>query len=166
MSVSPAKRKPIWRIKDHPLSSYSSEIMMRHYLTHISEFLGSSFEELCELSLPYILEGKPIIEKGRWWSGNPATKKEEEIDIVVRTTEKELITCECEYVSGDIKPEVVHNLQKRTALISGDEKVSYIIFTKNKVTFDTTQFPLVHFYSLDDVILMLSNCSVTTCTRT
>ncbi len=166
LSVSPAKRKPIWRIKDHlirfwflfryPLSSYSSEIMMRNYLTHISEFLGSSFEELCELSLAYILEGKPIMEKGRWWGGNPATKKEEEIDIVVRTTEKELITCECKYVSGDIKPEVVHTLQKRTALINEDEKVSYVIFTKNKVTFDTAQFPLVHFYSLDDVILMLT----------
>ncbi len=165
LSVSPAKRKPVWRIKDsliefwylfrYPLSSYSPEIMMRHYIEHIPEFLGASFEKLCALSLPHILEGKPIIECGRWWGGNPLTKKEEEIDIVVRTMEKELITCECKYISGDLKPEVVYTLQRRTALIRIEEKVSYIIFTKNKMTLDTSLFPSVSFYDLDDVISML-----------
>lgn len=101
VSVSPAKRKPVWRIKDplirfwylfrYPLSSYPSGIMMNHYSLHITEFLGSSFEKLCALALPYILSGKPIMEEGRWWGGNPLTKKEEEIDIVVRTMDKELI---------------------------------------------------------------------------
>lgn len=166
LSISPTKRKPIWKIKDslirfwylfrYPLSSYSPSTMMRHYLLHISEFLGSSYEKLCALSLPYILEGKPVIEEGRWWGGNPVTKREEEIDIAVRTMGNELIACECKYISGDLKPEVVYTLQKRTALISEDEKVSYIIFTKNKVTWDTSQFFNVRFYSLDDVMSMLT----------
>lgn len=166
LSVSPAKRKPVWRIKDplirfwylfrYPFSSYSSGIMMRNYLLHIPEFLCSSFERLCKLSLSSILEGKPIIECGRWWGGNPLTKAEEEIDIVVRTMEKELFACECKYISGDLNPEVVYTLQKRTALISEDEKVSYLLFTKNPVTLDTSLFPSSSFYSLDDVMSMLT----------
>lgn len=40
-------------------------------------------------------------------------------------------------------------------LISNDEKTSYMIFTKNEVS-DTSLFPYVSFYSLDDVISTLS----------
>ena len=40
-------------------------------------------------------------------------------------------------------------------LISNDEKTSYMIFTKNKVSV-TSLFPYINFYSLDDVISMLS----------
>ncbi len=166
LSVSPAKRKPIWKIKDplikfwytfrYPLSCYTPETMMNYYKSNISSFLGSSFEALCTLALPCILEGKPIVEYGRWWGGNPATKKEEEIDIVVRTLDNELIACECKYHDTDIRNEVVYTLQRRTALITRDEKVSYIVFTKNRTELDASSFPRTKFYSLEDVMLMLT----------
>lgn len=166
LSVAPSKRKPIWKIKDplirfwylfrYPFSSYDASIMMNHYLEHIPEFLGFAYEKLCSLALPLILDGKPIIEEGRWWGGNPITKQEEAIDIVIRTINKELISCECKYITKAISPEVIYTLQRRTALISNDEKVSYIIFTKNKTAIDSSAFPNTEFYSLEDVITLLS----------
>lgn len=167
LSISPSKRKPIWRIKDplirfwylfrYPFSSYDARIMMNHYLEYFPQFLGYSYEKLCSLALPSILDGKPIIEEGRWWGGNPITKQEEEIDIAVRTMDKELIVSECKYQSKDISPEVIYTLQRRAALIANDEKVSYVIFTKNKTSIDSSAFPNTEFYSLEDVVGMLSD---------
>lgn len=166
LSVSPSKRKPIWKIKDplirfwylfrYPFSSYGSKVMMNNYLIHISEFLGSAYEKLCASALPLILDGKPIIEEGRWWGGNPITKKEEEIDIVVRTLSGELIAAECKYTSHDLSPEVIYTLKRRAQLINSEGKVSYIIFTRNKTSLDTSSFSDTRFFSLDDVI-SLSN---------
>ncbi len=70
--------------------------------------------------------------------------------------DKELIACECKYILKDFNPEVLFTLQRRAVLISSGEKVSYIIFTKNKVSPALPSFPSVSFYSLDDVMALLS----------
>jgi uncharacterized protein len=164
-SVSPASRRPIWRIKDnlvsfyyrfrYPLSSYSEEQMMMNYMNHINEFLGFSFEKLCASALPKIVDEKFITELGRWWGGNPTTKKEEEIDIVAWTDERELIACECKYISKDISIDTINTLKRRAALISEGEKVTYIFFTKERTALNINSYPSCSFYSLEDVFSLL-----------
>ncbi len=166
VSVQPASRKPVWRIKDrvvtfyyrfrYPFSAYGGKQMTANYLVHINEFFGFAFEKLCRKALPGILNGTLITEMGRWWGGNPVTKKEEEIDIAAGTDDGGLTVCECKYISKDITNEVVTTLKRRASLISGGRKTSYIFFTKEKTALNPGDYPFCSFYCLDDVFRLLS----------
>ncbi len=65
-----------------------------------NEFMGSIFEKMAKdyilkyASLPFL-----IGQSGRWWGGNPKTKKEAEIDFVALSLEnpEEGIICSCKY---------------------------------------------------------------------
>lgn len=166
VSVQPASRKPVWRIKDsviafyyrfrYPFSAYGEDRMTANYLVHINEFLGFSFEKLCRKALPGILKGTLITEMGRWWGGNPVTKTEEEIDIAAWTDDGALTVCECKYISKDITEEVIATLKRRALLINGGRKTSYIFFTKKKTELNPEGYPSCSFYCLDDVFSLLS----------
>ena len=161
-SILPSPRKPVWRISDplvsfwysfcFPLSSYGEKEKTAYYSAHITEFLGSAYERLAAKALPLILEGRIITEEGRWWGSNPATRKEEEIDIAARTMDGGLVVCECKYTAKDISSGVIETLRRRAELIRKNEDITYIVFTKERTDLASPGFT---FYSFHDVFGIL-----------
>ena len=76
-----------------------------------------------ELKLPFLVE-----KFGRWWGGNPATKKEEEIDIVGIDKNNGLYV-ECKYRNEKVGMKTYVKLVERSELVPR-EKRYYYLFSK------------------------------------
>ena len=98
----------------------------------LNDFCGPVFENVCRawlikqngmLKLPELYS-----QMGNWWGGNPITKQQEEIDILLRG-EKSLIVCECKWRNESIDDKVLEALQRRSALFQYSDK-RFFIFSK------------------------------------
>ena len=99
-------------------------------------FLGHRFEEVCRQYLirqfragrmPFVAE-----HLGRWWGGNPKTKKEEEIDILA-LNDTDALVCECKFTNDAFDEAELKRLQESALCINRPNK-HYMIFSKNGVT--------------------------------
>jgi AAA+ ATPase superfamily predicted ATPase len=65
----------------------------------LSRFMGPIFERMCAQYLGICKELPfPIRALGRWWGANPATKTEEEIDLLgINESLSSALFCECKY---------------------------------------------------------------------
>lgn len=148
-SVTPRRRKPIWKIKDplilfwyrfrYPFSAYPSNRMLAYFKEHFTEFLGNSFEKLCLSIIPLLYPNTLITEIGRWWGNSPKTKSEEEIDIVARTTDSTIILGECKYTNKPIGNSILAKLKERATLVASDENIQYVLFSKSGFSMDTNE---------------------------
>jgi len=97
----------------------------------LTTFLGFVFEEICrEWLLDEAEEGNLntfITEIGSWWGGNPATRQQEEVDIIATTTHAdELIIGECKWWSKLVGTSVVSSLIERSTLFHHANKQLYL----------------------------------------
>ena len=99
----------------------------------LNAYMGLIFEEICKQwlfemarrnSLPFF-----IGSLGRWWGTNPATKKQEEIDIVAARGEDALFA-ECKWTNADVDLDVYEALIRRSELFHYNHRHLYI-FSKN-----------------------------------
>ncbi|MDR3293976.1 MAG: ATP-binding protein [Clostridiales bacterium] len=102
----------------------------------LSDFMGLVFEEVCKqyleryASLP-ILAGTV----GQWWGGNPRTKKQAQIDIVVLSPdEKEGIVGSCKYKNEKIGLDELELLKDYASAMGGNRNYYYYIFSKSGFT--------------------------------
>ncbi len=146
--LSDTKKKTIYSINDHLFRfvhayayRYRSLIEMgmgeavfeKNIKNDYYKYIGLSFERVCleylirenkELKLPFLVE-----KFGRWWGGNPATKKEEEIDIVGIDKNNGLYV-ECKYRNEKFKLSQLKELMQKSNLVHRTNKY-YYIFSKS-----------------------------------
>jgi len=102
----------------------------------IPVFMGHVFEAVCRQylirlnakdKLPFLFDSI-----GRWWGGNPITKKESEIDIIAVSKDK-LIVGECKWQNEEVSQTVYKELKQKAAMFS-DKALYFYIFSKSGFT--------------------------------
>ncbi|MDR0309467.1 MAG: ATP-binding protein [Candidatus Methanoplasma sp.] len=104
----------------------------------VDDFRGPVFEDVCMQYLLRLNAGDrlPFLfdSIGRWWGGNPITKKEEEIDIVASSAaEKDVILGECKWQNKEAGADIYAGLKEKAALFA-DKKIHYYIFSRSGFT--------------------------------
>ena len=99
----------------------------------IPEYMGRIFESICRQyllrlnindKLPFLFDSI-----GRWWGGNPLTKKQCEIDIIA-SSKTSLIIGECKWQNEKFELSVFNDLKEKAALFAGKE-VYFYLFSKS-----------------------------------
>lgn len=110
--------------------------------SHISDFMGPIFEEICHqyLFLPQVYASIPfpIGNLGRWWGNNPRKKCQEEIDLM-SVYDNHAFFGECKWKNSLVGTDVIHTLQERGTLFPYTEKVFYI-FSKSGFTQEAIEY--------------------------
>ena len=148
--LSKDDRNSIYRIKDNMyrfwyrfVQSNVSRVENRYQDIYkervepsIPDFMGPVFEDVCLQYLTRLnVNGRlpfSFDEAGRWWGGNPITKKETEIDIIAHS-KKEVIVGECKWRNDKTAPDVYRELKKKAALFS-EREIHYYLFSKSGFT--------------------------------
>ena len=96
---------------------------------NLNHYMGKVFERICMMYLlqPSVIENAPFAyaEVGRWWGGNPITKKQEEIDICAMNSHNILIG-ECKWHKDPIDMTVLSDLLKQGELFTQENKYYYL----------------------------------------
>ena len=100
---------------------------------YMTEFFGHIFEEIC---MQYIFRKTASDHEflvydayGKWWGPNPATKSQEEIDIVA-VDDSNILVGECKWKSEKVGYNVFNKLVERGNLIRRNREVQYVLFSK------------------------------------
>lgn len=109
----------------------ASEYVLKNY----SQYMGGVFEKICEqwMLKQYSASALPInIERiGRWWGANPATQKQEEIDMVACDFDGNAMFCECKWWNKKVDAEVIIDLRKKSRLVEDIKDKYFCIFSKS-----------------------------------
>ncbi|WP_204793452.1 ATP-binding protein [Olsenella profusa] len=101
----------------------------------LSTFVGPVFEEVCRQWLMRQVAGGELdmipVEMGSWWGTNPVTRQEEEVDVVVRGVDGELVIGECKWNNAPVDASVLGTLRRRAALFGGGENTQLYLFARN-----------------------------------
>jgi len=147
------------------LSGNISKIFDAAIKAHLPEYMGLAFEEICKEFLLTRAQNLPFVisQIGQWWGGNPATKKEAQIDIVALSPDKtEIIVGSCKYRSETTALGVLTELKEYAAALGGSgafsgsyKKTYYYIFSKGAFSsplMDAAKSdPLVRLVSLEEI---------------
>ena len=99
----------------------------------LNAYMGLVFEEICKQwlfemakrdALPFFIGGL-----GRWWGTNPATRKQEEIDIVAARNGDALFA-ECKWTNADVDWNVYSELERRGGIFHCGSRCLYIFAKK------------------------------------
>lgn len=100
-----------------------------------STFVGPVFEDVCRqwlLRQAASGEIKTIpLEVGSWWGTNPSTREQEEIDVVLRGADGDVVVGECKWKNAPVDASVLGRLKKRASLIDGGESAELYLFSKS-----------------------------------
>jgi AAA+ ATPase superfamily predicted ATPase len=103
--------------------------------SHLSEFMGLAFEEICKEFLLTNNDGLPFIISriGQWWGGDPVSKAQMQIDIVALSHDgREAIVGSCKYRNEPASQNVLNELRAAAeAMGGGVDKTYYYIFSKS-----------------------------------
>lgn len=110
---------------------YENEVKHR-----LNAYIGFIFEDICKQwffkqakknTLPFF-----IGNIGRWWGSNPATRTQEEIDLMAARGEEALFA-ECKWKDSDVDADVLHELKRKGGLFHY-KKTHLYIFAKSGFT--------------------------------
>jgi len=127
----------------------------------LNSYMGLVFEEICRQwfyemakrnALPFF-----IGNLGRWWGTNPATRSQEEIDIMA-ARQDEALFAECKWKNADVDVDVYHELKRKSEMFSFAKTYLYIL-TKTRATARLQKLDdsLAKTYSLPDMIEQLNS---------
>jgi AAA+ ATPase superfamily predicted ATPase len=131
---------------DHEIEPDLSRFIGRIYETMCRDYLSraNSREPPAETrqgsdrrSTPPVDSGLPfkIRQIGRWWGANPATKSEEEIDIIgISEKNSSAVFCECKYRSDPTDVQILDALIKKAQRWTDYNRKYYILFSKSGFT--------------------------------
>lgn len=125
-----------------------------------AEYEGHAFERVCAQwlvrqarsgHLPLSVTGI-----GAWWGGDPATRKQTDIDVVVEDRiDKKLIVAECKWCNEIDETAVVASLREKRRLLPGYRSYECYLFTKNPISQATRareqSDAALHFVSVADM---------------
>ena len=125
----------------------------------LSDYMGIIFEEMCRDYILYYDNLLPfnMSEIGQWWGGNPKTKKQAQIDVVVTSSDgNEGIIGSCKFKNDKIGSDELLLMQEYAeAMGCFDEKYFYF-FSKSGFTDDMLKNKNNHtrFITLKDMYCM------------
>ncbi|MCL1984270.1 MAG: AAA family ATPase [Methanomassiliicoccaceae archaeon] len=103
----------------------------------ISQFMGITFEDMCK---EYILRNSERIrfrigEIGKWWGPDPATRTQEEIDLIALSPKGDRwMFCECKYRSEKVGTDRLEDLIRRSELVTDADDKTFCLFSKGGFT--------------------------------
>jgi AAA+ ATPase superfamily predicted ATPase len=107
----------------------------------LNRFMGSIFETMCAQYLGRLNsaanEALPfkIRQLGRWWGTNPATKTEEEIDLVgINEKSSSILFCEYKYRNTQTDIQVYNALLEKAARWQGYKHIYFMLFSRSGFT--------------------------------
>lgn len=105
----------------------------------LSSYMGGIFEKICTEYLIRMAKSEklPFIFHtiGRWWGGNPTTKKEADIDILAFDKSHEsALFAECKFRTKQFSLAEYHHFLNATAIIKEPTNRHYYIFSKGGYT--------------------------------
>lgn len=103
----------------------------------LSDYMGLTFEKMCRDYLLYYDNQLPfdLSDIGQWWGGNPKTKKQAQIDIVVTSAEKgEGIIGSCKFRNEKVDVDELSLMQEYAAAMGAFQKQYYYFFSKSGFT--------------------------------
>ncbi|MCL1808725.1 MAG: restriction endonuclease, partial [Clostridiales bacterium] len=147
---NPAKsRKGVYKISDNCFSFWyryvfpdrtaveqgTGKAVLRSIMPSINSFIGKPFEEIC---LQYLIHKNnsdelPFVftRSGRWWGNNPKTKSQEEIDLILSSSDnKNAIFAECKWRNEIKGAQVLTELMEKASLFENYENKYYYVFSK------------------------------------
>jgi AAA+ ATPase superfamily predicted ATPase len=103
---------------------------------HLSDFMGHAFEDVCTQYLERYARLPILLGKtGQWWGGNPRTKKQAQIDIVILSPDgKEAIIGSCKYTNERVGSDELERLKDYAQAMGGNRKNYYYLFSKSGFT--------------------------------
>jgi AAA+ ATPase superfamily predicted ATPase len=106
---------------------------------NLETFMGSPFEEMCLQYLYRLNKMKrlPFVmgKAGRWWGPNPALKREEEIDIIGESLDKQAaLFCECKFQNKLIDCDILTELMEKSQLFAQYKTKLFMLFAKRGFT--------------------------------
>lgn len=154
---NPKTRRPLYGIADSffrfwyryvpqnlPLiHSGRPDIAARLIMDELPRFMGPVFERMCAQWLWHVNDTDRlpflVADAGRWWGSDPATKRQEEIDIVAGTVDPDAaLFCECKWRNKSTGMEELHTLQRRSELLPYRQR-QYMLFSKSGFTEELQQ---------------------------
>ena len=100
---------------------------------HLSDYMGSVFEEICKQYLwSLLLAGKCAIDFtdiGRWWGTNAKTRQQVEIDIMGTADKNTALFGECKWTNEKVDLGVLEGLVEKSKLFHFEKK-HYYLFAK------------------------------------
>ncbi len=115
-------------------AGYGVQLYDNQIKEQLSDFMGEVFEIICrdwffrQLGssgrLPFFFS-----KIGRWWGGNPKTKKQEEIDLMAIASEQAILA-ECKWKNELTDVSVLNKLIERSEIFTYREKYLYL-FSKS-----------------------------------
>lgn len=113
--------------------------------------LGKVFEEICGQHIALRHKGR----LGRWWGPNPATQKQEEIDMILTSKEGRKTIgwfVECKYRNEKVGVDTLETLRNRASLVRGFDGQRYAIYSKGGFTRNLSESGDVELYTLDEIL--------------
>ncbi len=104
---------------------------------NLSDYMGITFEKMCQDYLIYYAKDLPIIinEIGQWWGTDSKSKKQVQIDIVASSVEtKEYIIGSCKFKNEKIGMDELELLKSYSNVFGKGDKYYYYIFSKGGFT--------------------------------
>jgi len=99
-------------------------------------YMGLVFEEICKqwLTAQARKDDMPFFigNVGRWWGTNPATRTQEEIDIMA-ARENDALFAECKWKNSAVDTDTLRDLTRKSALF-GYKNIHLYIFAKSTFT--------------------------------
>ena len=169
-------RKSVYTIADHMFRFWyrfipenssvigrgAADLAYRRIAPNLPDFMGKVFEDICQEYLwKLLLEGNSPVEfssLGRWWGTDPATRRQEEIDIMGEQDSSTALFGECKWRQEPVDAGVLETLVNRSRLFHYSEVELYLFaktgFTSSCVE-QAEQLGNVHLVTYQDILNIL-----------
>ena len=141
------KKKTIWYIRDGLFLFYFKHVhpyrvmiergvidgVIRRFSETFSASIGKPFENICKDHL-LTHANLPITEIGSWWGSDVHSKREEEIDIVAKTSDGEMVFGACKFTNEPIGTGEFADLARISKNLKSDKNRYYWFFSKSGFT--------------------------------
>ena len=116
------------------ISRGATDLAYNRIKPHLSDYMGSVFEEICKQYLwSLLLNGNCAIDFtdiGRWWGMNAKTRQQVEIDIMGTADKNTALFGECKWTNEKVDLGVLESLVEKSKLFHFEKK-HYYLFAKN-----------------------------------
>jgi len=143
------------------ISGLGSAVYDSEVNEQLNAYMGLVFEDICKQW--FFVQAKKGMKKhsppffigniGRWWGTNPATRSQEEIDIMAAYGGDALFA-ECKWTNAHVDVDILHNLKRKSEMFKYATSYLYI-FTKSSITSRLCEECVnghVKIYLLDEII--------------
>ena len=169
--TDPKSKRPIYQLEDNFFKFWftfvakntaaiiSGRIEQSYDLVvdrYLSDYMGTIFEKMCRDYILFYDKTIPfnMSEIGQWWRGNPRTKKQAQIDVVVTSVEGDCgIVGSCKFKNELIDTNELALMKEYAAAMGCFEEKYYYFFSKSGFTKDMLKHRSDHirFITLDDM---------------